>query len=623
MNVDERAPSAVLAVVSVGPGAGRVLPPAAQRRLVRAVVETSLHLPGMFELTFQDTTGGALQEAGLRIGAAVQIKGGPPGGADDTRLIVGEVTAIEGVYEEQAGYTVVRGYDRCHRLQRVRRTRAFLDMSDADIATRIARDAGLELGEIEPTGVVHAHLTQYNQTDWEFLRQRSAEIGYEFGFDDGLFAFRAASSVEAARGVPLTLTLRKNLRSFTPRLTAGNLAPEVEVRVWDPAQAKVVASRARVASGAAAGQQGPTQLAGLFRAAGKPTPTRSPAPPKPGQRDYGPAPSESAFVVHDRPVGAGAATDPAASQAARGLAERVGGTFAEAEGDAAGSARIQAGSVVRVEALPAQFPNRWLVTKARHVFDYAEGGYHTRFTAGGRDDRSLLALASAGSAHQGTTRVAGLVCAVVTNINGTSGRVKVTLPWLSPDYESDWAPVVQFGAGPRSGALFLPEVGDEVLVGFEYGDPRRPYVLGGVLNERTGYSLGGPAVQTAGATASVVRRGFVSASGNLLAFLDEMPPGEDGGKPTRSQVVLGTPAGRLGLAIDAVDGSVVLSCLPEGGPGRLTVQCGQGGTVNIQAGAGGTLNIDGGQSLTVKSAGSLTIESSGDVSVKGASISLN
>jgi uncharacterized protein involved in type VI secretion and phage assembly len=65
------------------------------------------------------------------------------------------------------------------------------------------------------------------------------------------------------------------------------------------------------------------------------------------------------------------------------------------------------------------------------------------------------------------------------------GRVKVKLPW-SPDaggegYEA-WARMATLFAGRERGSWFLPEVGDEVLVAFEQGDPRRPYVLGGLWN---------------------------------------------------------------------------------------------------------------------------------------------
>ena len=62
---------------------------------------------------------------------------------------------------------------------------------------------------------------------------------------------------------------------------------------------------------------------------------------------------------------------------------------------------------------------------------------------------------------------------------------------------SAWAPVVQLGAGPASGAMFIPEVDDEVLVGFEHGDGQvDPYVIGGLYNGVDKPSLGdGPVRQ--------------------------------------------------------------------------------------------------------------------------------
>jgi uncharacterized protein involved in type VI secretion and phage assembly len=65
------------------------------------------------------------------------------------------------------------------------------------------------------------------------------------------------------------------------------------------------------------------------------------------------------------------------------------------------------------------------------------------------------------------------------------GRVKITLPW-SPDtgdsrYEV-WARVATLMGGKDRGSWFIPDVSDEVLVSFEGGDPRRPYVVGGLWN---------------------------------------------------------------------------------------------------------------------------------------------
>src|SRR5664280_3415392 len=81
-------------------------------------------------------------------------------------------------------------------------------------------------------------------------------------------------------------------------------------------------------------------------------------------------------------------------------------------------------------------------------------------------------------------RITGVVVGVVTNNQDPDGfgRVKVKFPWLSDVDESDWARVAAPMAGNKRGFYFLPEVDDEVLVAFEHGDVRFPYVLGALWN---------------------------------------------------------------------------------------------------------------------------------------------
>jgi phage protein D len=618
------------AAVSIGKGAGAPLARDAAAQLVRTVVDTSLHLPGMFELTFFDREMDVLTVAGLRIGAVVQVKGTGLGDATEGLLLIGEITALEGRYEKAGRYTIVRGYDLGHRLQRARRTRTFVNMTDSDIAARLAREAGLTETAIEPSGTTHVHIGQCDQTDWEFLTQRAREIGYELAAGDGVFRFRKASTIRTATGTPVHLAYGGNLWDFRPRVTAGNLTPEVEVRVWDPVQAKVIAHTAAAHSGTASltGVQ-PGELARTF--AGTPSAPEPPAQRAPAVGDLGPAPSTTAHVLYDRPLAVGAAISSAGEQTAAALAEHLASTFAEADGEAVGTPKINAGVVVRVSGVPAPFAGSWLVTGAHHVFDLAEGGYLTRFVASGRQERSLLGLTSiGGTTRSAPARLPGVYCAVVTNNNDPQhlARVKVALPWLSPDYESDWAAVAQIGAGAASGAMFLPEVGDEVLVGFEFADPRRPYVFGGIVNNRTGFDLGGPAIRSTGMVGQVIRRGFVSGAGNRLVFHDELPPGDAKGPPTASDIVLGTGDGALALAIDQTAGTITLTCKPtapasKSPAGTLTIQCGDAGTINIAAGNGGTVNIDGGAALSLKAKESVKIESTGEVAIKGARITLN
>ena len=70
---------------------------------------------------------------------------------------------------------------------------------------------------------------------------------------------------------------------------------------------------------------------------------------------------------------------------------------------------------------------------------------------------------------------------VITNCDQTNqGRVQVRLPWL-PGYEP-WARVAAPMAGMESGAYFMPQKGDEVLVAFNQGDVLEAFVVGSMWN---------------------------------------------------------------------------------------------------------------------------------------------
>ncbi|GAB1644645.1 phage baseplate assembly protein V [Krasilnikovia sp. MM14-A1259] len=593
------------------------LSPAAERYLVRAVVDTHLHLPDMFELTFFDEAGDLIDVAGLSIGTAVEVHGGASDSTQAKKLIAGEVTSIEAVCAELNVYTVVRGYEQAHRLQRARRTRTFVNSSDSDAVRKVAQDARVRIGTIDSTATTHDHLAQVAQTDWDFIKQRAREVGYETGVVDGEFFFRKPPGMPSAGGLlgaiadlaglgKPKLTFKDNLLTFLPRVTGANLTTDVEVRFWDPVQAKAVTKTTTVRSGTAKLSKKPDELAGAF---GLANPLGVSLPAIPGLPDLGVAPSASAYAVVDRPVATGSGADRAAEELANGLAEHVGSSFAEAEGYALGSPDLQAGAQVEVAGVPAAFAGTWTISNARHVFDEAEGGYRTRFFVSGRQERSLLGLASLGATQGEPTRIPGLVCGIVTNNNDpdTRGRVKVALPWLSPSYESDWARVAQFGAGKKSGALFMPEVGDEVLIGFEFGDPRRPYVLGGLHNAHTDYDLGGDAVKASGMAAQVVRRGFVSGAGNRLVFHDELPPAPGAGPPLASEFALETKDRKIGLAVDQKAGSLKITCEPTTPTGAVEITCGPQGTISIKAGAGGSITIDGGGTLELKAQQSVKI----------------
>ena len=60
--------------------------------------------------------------------------------------------------------------------------------------------------------------------------------------------------------------------------------------------------------------------------------------------------------------------------------------------------------------------------------------------------------------------------------------MRVKYPALGDDAESPWARVAAPNAGQSRGLMMLPQVGDEVVIGFEHDDVHQPYVLGSLWN---------------------------------------------------------------------------------------------------------------------------------------------
>ncbi|MFO1119701.1 MAG: phage baseplate assembly protein V [Rhodospirillales bacterium] len=79
-------------------------------------------------------------------------------------------------------------------------------------------------------------------------------------------------------------------------------------------------------------------------------------------------------------------------------------------------------------------------------------------------------------------RFYGIAPALIVANDDSEGRVKVSFPWFNRDMVSEWCRVAQLYAGDGYGSLFVPEVGDEVLVAFIHGDMRHPVILGGLYN---------------------------------------------------------------------------------------------------------------------------------------------
>jgi phage protein D len=338
-----------------------------------------------------------------------------------------------------------------HRLSHGRHVRSFQNVNDGDLVRKIAADVGLQV-KVGPTPQTFPYVLQSNETNLEFLRRRAAALGYT------LCVIGKTLHCEEApgHGNPVELEWGKTLHEFHPRLATAEQVTSVTVRGWDPQKKVAIVGKA----------------------------TRGRDMPSVGQvqADSGGDMVKKAFsidaerLVTDSPVSSQAAAD----SLAQSMADRLAGRFIEAEGTCSGNPAIVAGASIDLKAVGKRFGGTYRVTRATHVYNAREG-YTTQFGVTGQTASTLLSLLSGDSRH---ASAGGLAVAIVTDNQDPNGlgRVKVKFPWLSDEHASFWARVTVPGGGAQRGMEYLPEVNDEVLVGFDRGDMQQPFVLGGLWN---------------------------------------------------------------------------------------------------------------------------------------------
>ena len=495
------------------------------------------------------------------IGAKVELQfaaASEPGSSDG--IFKGEIATLAPQFEKQGPVLVVRGYDLGHRLIRSRNTRTFQDMTASDIASKIIGEAGLAK-DVQATSDVYPFEQQSNETDWDYLWHLAGRVGFEVVCLDEKIHFRKPGS---GAGAPVTLEWGVNLKGFHPRATAVQQVKDVVVTGWDPK------SKRRVA-------------------ATKSTPLLDSKIDLP--RD---GLANGSHQVADEIV----STQSEADTLAQSTLDRLANAWLSADGRCVGNPSVRAGSKVQIKGVGTRFGGEYLVTQSTHVLRDA-AGYETEFEVSGRSRRTLIDLLTPRPRSDYSD---SLVVGVVTNNDDPDrmGRVRVKFPGLNERQEGWWARVASTSASGKRGLMMMPLVDDEVVVGFEHGDPRRPFVLGSLWNG--------------------------TAKPDKLAA-------EGGGKPDGSfnlrsdKKAALSAGGDMSIATEAKMEQKSTSDFALQAGGKLAIE-GKGAEISITGPAGsvvikqdGSITIKGTQ-ITVDATAKLSLSSSGIVQVRGSQIML-
>lgn len=428
----------------------------------------------------------------------------------------------------------------------------FEKTTDSDLIAKLIGNAELT-ASVAKSSIVQPAIVQYHVSDWDLMLIR-AKV-------NGMVVIASGGTVSVAppdtdQSPTLTLTYGASILDFRAAMDASIQyhASAVKSFAWDTATQSVAVSGAASSEVATPGNISSEQLAGVFDIAS----------------------------FEQQTGGTLDTTDLTTWSSARLAQSRLAKICGECRFQ--GSALARPGVMITLAGLGARFNGDAYVSAVHHRVE--DGLWTTSATIGLPPDWTSMAPAEtvAPVAAGQIPAVANLQTGIVQQIDQDPDgefRVCVSLPLLQAS-AGVWARLGNFYASNGVGAVFYPEIGDEVVVAFMNGDPRFPVIIGSLYSKKNP-----PPVAP---TAKNAQKSIVTSSRVRIDIFD-----------TDGAIEISTPGGQK-VRLDDKAGSVKIGDR-------------NGNTVTMAA-SGVTIDSAAGIMLSAKT--DVTIAAQGKVSLKGA-----
>jgi len=447
------------------------------------------------------------------------------------------------------------------------RSRYFTDMKDSDIMEQILDS--YKLGkDVKATKPDLKEVTQFNSTDWDFLLCRAEANGQVVIASDG----KVTVTTPASGDEPiLTVGFGSTLLELDAEIDARRQSKGIVARSWSATDQDVLEAEAKEPPKSEAGNIAPATLADVIG-------------------------GEAHQMRHG-----GRLTQPELQAWADGrlLKERLAKVRGRAKFQ--GFAGVTPGKIIEVTGIGERFAGKLYVSGVRHEVN--NGNWKTDVQFGLSTETFAQAYDLRPMPAEGLLpAVSGLQMGVVTVLEKDplgEDRIKVRLPLVSKKEEGVWARLATLDAGKQRGTFFRPELGDEVVIGFLWDDPRHPVVLGMC------HSSAKPAPEAA--KNKNHRKGFVSREKLKFIFDDQ-----------KKVVLLETPGGNRVTLSEEAKGIVI----KDQNGNKITMDK-EGikieSSKNLTLKAAKDIRIESGANLDVKAQASLTAAGSTSAEISGAS----
>jgi len=327
----------------------------------------------------------------------------------------------------------------------------YVDQSDSAVIQTLIDDAGLS-ADVSSTTVTHKELVQHNCTDWDFMLARADVMGLVVQCADDKLSVKAPDfSTAAALGV----TWGTDLIDFSADIDARQQWTSVQANTWSPAQQGLLQGAA--VSPLAGNAQGNLDGSTLAAVASPDTVTLQSAAPQ--TKD-----------VLD----------------AWAKAAQLKATLARIRGQVSfqGSAKALPGTLLTVKGVGARFSGDVYLSAVQH--EIIDGNWLCNAEFGLPPDWHMERTDIHAPSNAGLVPgIHGLHIGVVMKLDEDpegEQRIQVQLPYLQIETPGIWARLTQGHASSGFGHFFVPEVGDEVVLGFFNDDPGYPVILGSLYS---------------------------------------------------------------------------------------------------------------------------------------------
>lgn len=328
-----------------------------------------------------------------------------------------------------------------------------INATDSDVISGLISGCSGLSGDVTSTSTQYKELVQYYSTDWDFILSRAEANGFLVITGDDTVTVKAPQT----DGSPvLTVTYGIDLMSFQAEIDARTQLTSVQSVAWDPGTQSIVEQQAAPQT---LNAQGNLQSATLANVIGLSS-----------LRLQTPVALESAALK----------TWADARQLKAGLS-RIRGSMSFQ-----GSALALPGTLIELKGVGERFNGNVFVSAVEHRI--VNGNWITEVEFGLAAEWFTDRVNQMGESASGLVPgVTGLQIGVVKKLDedpSGQNRIQVSIPVLKAETEGVWARLAKFYGSENVGAFFIPEIGDEVIIGYFNNDPSHPVILGSLYSSK-------------------------------------------------------------------------------------------------------------------------------------------